>query len=114
MKANGWRMDVTNWNDSVYAAQCDPSTWFGYKYGYGIGVISTTLTGSGKALLDFGNCYGHGMVVVRLNNKEIGLAGANTPSKKVSFSYSRNDVLSISEENIAIIKLNFFELSCTG
>ena len=87
MAANGWEMDVTNSNDSVYAAQCGPSTWYGYKYGPAVGSISTILADSGQAVVDFGNCYQHGIVVVRLNNKTIGYASESTLSKEISFNY---------------------------
>ena len=114
MKENGWKIDVSNSNDSSYAAQCGCATWFGYKYGYPTGAISTTLMGSGRAVLDFGNCYDHGDVRVSLNNEVIGSAGPNILSKQISFDYSRNSFLMIIEENMAIIKLNSLTLGCSN
>ena len=113
MKNGGWKLDVSNSNDTKYAGQCGTSTWFGFKYGYPIGSVTAILIGSGKATLNFGNCYSHGRVVVYLNQNEIGHADAFMPEKEIAFDYSKKDVLTIKEKYMAIIKLNYLNLSCS-
>ena len=73
-------------------------------------------TGSGTASLDYGNCFEgeRGKVNVYLNSNLIDVAKKNTFSKKVAFDFFPNDVLLLSETDVAIIKLNSLTLSCKG
>ena len=113
MKKGGWNFDVSHQHTYYkYARECGTSTWYGFKYGYPIGSVTAIFAGSGKATLNFGNCYASGRVVVYLNEKDIGHADANTPKQEITFDYSKGDNLTIKEENMAIIKLNSLNLSC--
>ena len=68
--------------------------------------------GSGKATLNFGNCYHQDRVTVYLNKKDIGHADAWTFEKEITFDYSNGDILTLKEHPMAIIKLNSLKLSC--
>ena len=99
---------------SAYSPQCGMDTWFGYNYGRLVGSVQTTFQGTGKAVLNFGNCYQSGRVIVYLNGKEISRAHGKTPRKEVEFQYSKGDLLRIEEVHVAIIKLNSLELYHNG
>ena len=114
MEKNGWKLNIRHSMDSAYSEKCGMDTWFGYNYGEKVGSVQTTFKGTGKATLNFGNCYRSGWVKVYLNGKEISRANGNTPRKEVEFRYSKDDILRIKEVNVAIIKLNSLELYHKG
>ena len=87
--------------------------WYGYEDASAIGSIKTTLSGTGRAKLNFGNCYKSGNVKVFLDNTEIAAASGDEKSKTVEFAYSDGNELKLTED-FAIIVFNSFEvLSCT-
>ena len=115
MKQGGWRVDGAPEHGSNYAWYCArPVTFWGFKYHRATGFVEATFKGSGRATLDFGNCYDKGGVVkVYLNAQEIGEADKLELSEVISFSYSKGDVLNITEEfkrNGGIIKINSLTL----
>ena len=115
MKEGGWRVNGAPEHSNVYAIYCDvPNTFWGYKYHSATGFVEATFKGSGRATLDFGNCYNFGGVVkVYLNAHEIGEADKLELSKVISFHYSKGDVLNITEEFKGyggIIKINSLKL----
>ena len=114
MKEGGWRVDGAPEHESDYAWYCASNSFWGYKYHSAIGFVEATFKGSGRATLDFGNCYDQGGVVkVYLNADEIGEAAESEFSKVISFNYSRGDVLNITEEykgEGGIIKINSLKL----
>ena len=115
MKEGGWRVDGAPEHAIRYAWFCaKPITFWGYKYHSATGFVEATFKGSGRATLDFGNCYDKGGVVkVYLNAQEIGEADKLELSEVISFSYSKGDVLNITEEfkgNGGIIKINSLKL----
>ena len=115
MKEGGWRVDGAPEHSNVYAIYCDvPNTFWGYKYHSATGFVEATFKGSGRATLEFGNCYHKGGVVkVYLNADEIGVATKLEKSKVINFNYSRGDVLNITEEykgEGGIIKINSLKL----
>ena len=112
MKNSGWKFDVSHSKDLRYVGECGTSTWYGYKYGPAMGSVTAILVGSGKATLNFGNCYHGGSVAVYLNQKNIGHADAYTPNQEITFDYSHGDNLTIKESLMAIIKLNSLNFSC--
>ena len=115
MKEGGWRVDEAPEHASDYAWYCArPISFWGFKYYRAIGFVEATFNGSGRATLDFGNCYDKGGVVkVYLNAVVIGEAETLELSKVISFNYSKGDVLNITEEfkrNGGIIKINSLKL----
>ena len=114
MKKNGWKLNIRHSMTSVYSPQCGMDTWFGYNHGRSVGSVQTMFHGTGKAVLNFGNCYQSGRVIVYLNGREISGANKNTPRKEVEFQYSKGDILRIDEVLVAIIKLNSLELYHNG
>jgi len=115
MKEGGWRVDGAPLHGSDYAWYCArPISFWGFKYYRAIGFVEATFNGSGRATLDFGNCYDKGGVVkVYLNAVVIGEAEKLELSKIISFNYSKGDVLNITEEfkgNGGIIKINSLKL----
>ena len=115
MENNGWSFDTNKNKESHFKSTCDMhDTWYGFKYP-GVGTVSSTFTGSGTAILDYGNCHNIGEVHVYLNGILTDVAYKNTPSKQITFDFFPNDVLLISEtNNDAIIKLNSLKLTCKG
>ena len=69
--------------------------------------MKTTLFGTGKVVLKFGNCWKTGVVKVYLDGSEIETAGPGE-SKVVSFEYSNGLELKISEKALLNSKLQNF------
>ena len=111
MIRNGWNVDVDFSNgedredENVKTQLCTTKKFYGYKGGEQVGRIYTTLKGSGKIILWYGNCYVTGRVTVSLNGVEI-----DGTSKKqytwISFQYRKGDFLEIKELKLAIIQLH--------
>ena len=118
MESNGWIIDVQYWAGNDWNKEnrevCGITTFYGYRGDNSIGMVTTTFTESGRAILNFGNCYNGGYVSVSLNDNEIGRAYANTPINELRFIYSKHDILRIEEVNTAIIKLNSLDFLCNG
>ena len=87
--------------------------WYGYEDASAIGSIKTTLSGTGRAKLNFGNCYTSGIVKVFLDNTEIATASGDEKTKTVEFAYSDGNELKLTED-FAIIVFNSFECTHTG
>lgn len=110
MQRNGWEINVqyTNTNDPHHFQSCYGNTFYGYEHGDRS--ISATFAGSGKAILNYGNCYNPGGVVtVYLNNAKISSAPARTPRKLITFDYYTGDVLKFIDGH-GVIKLNSLRL----
>ena len=114
MERNGWKLNIRCSMTSKFSPQCGRDTWFGYNYAQSVGSVQTMFQGTGKATLNFGNCYGSGHVIVYLNGREISRANAYQPRIDVEFQYSKGDILYIVEVNTAIIKLNSLHLYRIG
>ena len=115
MEDNGWAFDVNYDKPNNFKSTCDMhNTWYGFKYP-GEGKVSATFTGSGTATLDYGNCYTLGKVNVYLNGELKDVAYKNTPSRKITFDFSPNDVILLSEtDGETVIKLNSLKVICNG
>ena len=119
MQKNGWvwssnvRVNDLNYLGPDKYSDCSryDKTWYGYANGAAIGTISATFHGSGSAVLNYGNCYFQGQVVVSLNGKEISRVGGFVFDKEISFNFAKGDILELKEINIAIIKLNTFKIN---
>ena len=111
MEDYGWNVEVDYHNvgdkNKENQRNCGVDTFYGYKGGNRVGSVSAAFKGSGKGLLQYGNCYKTGFVVVSLNDIEIDRTKANAASGYsiyVSFQYKRGDVIKIEEQESAIIK----------
>lgn len=113
MERSGWSFNTNNDKRVEYKDSCGVhDTWYGYKYP-GDGSVTATFTGSGTATLDYGNCHTVGCVIVYLNGEIQDITYKNTPSKEITFDFSPNDVLLLSEtEGETIIKLNSLKITC--
>ena len=111
MEAGGWSTKgAPDW-DISYANRCGGSEYFwAYASGSDVGYVNATFQGSGNGILDFGNCHDHGMVFVYLNEKQIGKAGPNENSIPINFTHKKGDTLKITEENVAILRINSLHL----
>ena len=79
-----------------------------------IGLINTTLTGCGKATLDFGNCNVYGRVVAFKNGKELGVADG-LKNKTITFEFFDGDSIQIQGKYGSTILLNnFVQDPCPG
>ena len=96
-----WASDLDNgvWNNPKSSCQ----NWYGWTSG-SMGTMNTTLTGEGKAELDFGNCGTSGHVKVYLDGLEIESAGPGE-TKLVQFNYIDGTKLAIHEVS-GIIQVN--------
>ena len=110
MRKNGWKIDAVFQYDPRYLRICGNETWYGYNFNHAVGSVKIAFLGNGKATLNFGNCFTNGFVIVYLNDQEISRANRNVRSKEVKFNFSKRDVLTIKELNIAIIKLNSLKI----
>ena len=110
MRNGGWKDNGLE-RHRRYAWYCErDNTFWGYKYASPIGHVNATFKGSGKATLDFGNCYDKsGKTVVYLNDQSIAEVGKYGRSTVVCH-YKMGDVLKVTEEGSGIIKLNSFQL----
>ena len=105
---NGWTIDCSAGVWTGYEFE-DCKNWYGFLHPES-GSIATTLTGSGRARLDFGNCYKTGTVKAFLDGQEIESADALIPHKVVEFNFNPGSVLRISEYDIAVIQFNNLEI----
>ena len=108
---SGWTIDCNYgvWTQSWKNCQ----NWYGWGYENGdkVGSIITTLSGSGCARLDFGNCNTAGTVKAFLDEQEIGSADALIPHKVVEFNFNSGSELRISEsDGVAVIQFNSLEI----
>ena len=70
--------------------------------------------GSGRASLDFGNCWNRGQVSAYLNDEKIATAGEST-EVTVDFAFHEGFVLKIVEHATSIIQFNGFSVTeCSG
>ena len=70
--------------------------------------------GSGRASLDFGNCWNRGQVSAYLNDEKIATAGESTEAT-VEFAFHEGFVLKIVEHDTSIIQFNGFSVTeCSG
>ena len=113
MESNGWVFDVSHSMNIRYRKACGGETWYGYSSA-GAGSVKIDLAASGIANLNYGNCNTAGVVSVSLNDKLISSANANVNNKVISFRFSKGDILKLTEEGFAIIKLNAIEIKCPG
>ena len=84
--------------------------WYGWGKNEKVGSIVTTLSGSGRARLDFGNCHDTGTVKAFLDGQEIGSADALIPHKVVEFNFNPGSVLRMSEYGKAVIQFNSLQM----
>ena len=90
--------------------------WFAFmKKRNEVGSINTTLSGCGKATLDFGNCFIDGNVAAYKNGKELGMAKA-LENKTIAFEFFDGDLIEIQDHDSGSIMLfnNFLQDPCPG
>ena len=85
--------------------------WFGSSGDSEDASISTTLHGTGQAILHFGNCWENGVVTVYKKESNSGdfikIASIDSPDvAEVKFEFKDGDVLKITEQGNAIIQFN--------
>ena len=108
MKTGGWNVDGCP--DESYASYCNnPNTFWCYDYGSAVGYVEATFSGSGKATLDYGNCFS-GVTKVYLNDVEIDTVNGQK-SKIITFDYNCGDTLKLTEEGSSILKINSLNLA---
>ena len=77
-----------------------------------MGWIQTRFRSKGIAQLSFVNCYAAGHTHVYLNKCLLKSAPPDKHDMIFKFSYRCGDLLEIKEEQNAVMKINFFTLSC--
>ena len=122
MMSNGWEFDFTDDNSDFQNAvglvcnvQGTNAMWFGWSSGSQVGTLSAVLQGEGTVTLDFGNCWGAGIVNVYLDSTLRASAPVGTKSLIKSFSFTSGSVLKIKDENgNAVVMLNSIQTLCNG
>ena len=124
----GWMVDVDHglydyhvWGskqdlNGMILNQCgNGKKWFGFMDSENdVGLINTTLSGCGKAKLDFGNCFEYGgRVVAYKNSKELGMANA-LENKIIAFEFFDGDLIEIRGRGSIILLNNFVQDPCPG
>ena len=110
----GWNFDLDRgpWNFDVSAlgnsGSCGDAPWFGWKDAEEVGIISTTLYGTGTASITFGNCWVTGEVKLVIDGNVISSAGPN--SLKTSEFQFEDSNIKLEEHNTAIIRFDDFEI----
>ena len=106
---SGWTIDCDKGVWIKTSKNCP--NWYGWGKSKKVGSIVTTLSGSGRARLDFGNCHDTGTVKAFLDGQEIGSADALIPHKVVEFNFNSGSELRISEsDGVAVIQFNSLEI----
>ena len=109
----GWNLeeiDRGSFNNDNFGKCREGNSWFGFKSSYGSFSISTTLSGCGKAKIDFGSCTFY-EPLVGLNGKVIGRADADQLYKIIIFDFQDGDNLELAGQGK--IRFNSFTvLSC--
>ena len=109
MRDGGWILDIDEYQNYGHCCM-EPKTFWGYKHKSPVGVVKATFKGSGKATLNFGNCYEGGVTKAYLNDLEIGSASSYQYPNK-TFNFNKGDTLKLTEEDSGIIKINSLSLS---
>ena len=108
MIAGGWVVDKAPHEEPIHAKKCGEQGFWGYNKKPGVhGYITATFKGSGKAILDFGNCLEGGVTKVTQHFRFIN--STKQKSFVVEINYEKGQLLKIEEEN-GIIKINSFTL----
>ena len=95
--------------------KCTAGSWHGYRNGNGVATLSKVLRSSGKATLDYGNCWNAGKTNVYLNGKKIDSASPLTGSKTVVFACKAGDKLELKdEEGNAVIQMSKLTVCGSG
>ena len=118
MEKNGWIFsNCMHHKPTELYKTCGNSTTF---YGSGIDCISSltaNFTGSGTAVLSFGNCKDIGMVLFKKSDISgkgfVDSAEGNNMSREIKFSYSPNHFIELISFDNAVIKINFLQINCT-
>lgn len=118
MEKNGWvfsncmRHKPTELNKTCG----NSSTW----YGSGANCrssLTANFTGSGTAILSFGNCKDTGMVIFKKSDISgkgfVDAAEGNNMSREIKFQYLPNQFIELISFDNAVIKLNFLQINCT-
>ena len=119
-----WDINKENqWTDSLdrkYPGASKCVNWYGWTNFKTEGSISTVMKGSGRAKLDFGNCWdgrkpwSHSYVKVYLDGTEIKSASHGQSNVLVEFEFHEGSKLEIKEINVGIIQFNKFEIVPKG
>ena len=75
-------------------------------------VISTSFWGTGKATLQYGNCFNEGEVAIFLDDNEIAKSKRGEYISKVTFNVEEGSTLAIKTDDKAIIRLFRLDLEC--
>ena len=106
-----WNFDLDKgpWNyDATGLGTCSDGSWFGWKNGDEIGIISSTLHGTGTASITFGNCWETGEVRLIIDGNVISSAG---PKSLITSEFQfENSNIKLEEHNTGIIRFDDFEI----
>ena len=115
MQGSGWSVTgpFNGINTLGGKNKCKSSQFHAYRNGNSVGVVSKIMRGSGRARLEYGNCWDSGNVNVYLNGKKINSAPRYI-QKSVGFSFSDGDKLEVKDEDgNAVIQLIRLSITCS-
>ena len=86
--------------------------FYAWEHGGRVGQMTKVMTGSGTAVLTFGNCWNAGTVRVYKNDIAVASAEPGEPQAVVEFTYEDGDELSIKDEGAnSVVLLTSLALS---
>lgn len=114
MKANGWVFNAKklNFKNKRYGTGVPAGSFWGFRGGKPALEMSTTLKGSGKLLVVYGNQHNGGVVKVFLNDEQIGIAGRRKLYQYVETPFKDGDVLKLGEYNTAVMVVTRVLIDC--
>ena len=104
----GWETTCTHGNIYGTSAGSSCPNWHTFKSGSPSCSIKTTLNGSGRAKIDFGNCFNEGVSAVFLDGNEIAKAGASEVNIVKEFDFTDGSELKLTEVGNGVISFNSF------
>ena len=110
----GWTFSEDLGTDLEHFKTCgNGASWFGWHHDQPL-TMSTTLYGTGCAMISIENCF-KGQVAVVLDGQKLVEIGHHSPETKIFFEYHDESLLEITESGMAIVRFNYFNMTdCKG
>ena len=119
MEEHGWDLKAMDTHNRLMLTQhaCESRLEFLENHKWKVdqwstSVMYTSFWGTGKATLQFGNCYSEGEVTILLDDNEIAKSKRNEIKSSVTFNVADGSTLAIKTDNRAIIQLFRLDLEC--
>ena len=119
MEEHGWDFKAMDKENRLMLTQRQCDSRFDYLKNnkwiverWSTSAISTSFWGTGKATLEYGNCYNEGEVTILLDGNEIAKSKSGEFISNVTFNVEEGTTLAIETDDRAIIRLYQLDLEC--